>query len=97
MENGFQREVLERLTKIETKLDDYKEIKEKNEIAYTKSMNNEKDMYATLDTLILDLYAGNMKIVKNGACNTYIKNKKNIKKLYLQKDKKYTNDSSCNY
>ena len=43
------------------------------------NMNNEKDMYATLDTLILDLFAGNMRIIKNGACNTYIKNKKNIK------------------
>lgn len=51
MESGFQREVLERLTKIETKLDDYKEIKEKNEIAYTKSMNNEKDIIDIQDKL----------------------------------------------
>lgn len=43
------------------------------------NMNNENDMYATLDTLILDLYEGKMKIIKNGACNTYIKNKKNVK------------------
>lgn len=51
MESGFQREVLERLTKIETKLDDYKELKEKNEIAYTKSMNNEKDINDIQDKL----------------------------------------------
>lgn len=43
------------------------------------NMNNENDMYATLDTLILDLYKGTMRIIKNGACNTYIKNKKTIK------------------
>lgn len=51
MESGFQREVLERLTKIETKLDDYKEIKEKNEIAYTKAMSNEKDIIDIQDKL----------------------------------------------
>lgn len=48
------------------------------------NMNNENDMYATLDSLILDLYSGNMKIIKNGACNTYIKNKKNIKIIKSQ-------------
>ena len=38
----------------------------------------ENDMYASLDLNVLDLYTGKMTIVKNGACNTYIKNKKNI-------------------
>ena len=41
---GFEREVLERLTKIETKLDDYANIREKTEEAYTLSKENEKDI-----------------------------------------------------
>lgn len=45
MENSkFEREVLERLTKIETKLDDYANIREKTEEAYTLSKENEKDI-----------------------------------------------------
>ena len=42
---------------------------------------NKKDMYSTLDACILDLYTGNIDILKNGASNTYIKNKKSIKKI----------------
>ena len=42
------------------------------------SLKVQEDEYATLDMCILDLYEGNMSFVKNGACNTYIKNKKNI-------------------
>ena len=42
------------------------------------SLKAEDDEYATLDMCILDLFEGNMSIIKNGACNTYIKNKKNI-------------------
>ncbi len=41
---GFEREVLERLTKIETKLDDYANIREKTEEAYSLSKENEKDI-----------------------------------------------------
>ena len=37
------------------------------------------EMYATLDFSILDLFTGNVKIVKSGACNTYIKNKKSVR------------------
>lgn len=37
------------------------------------------EMYATLDFTILDLFTGNVKIAKSGACNTYIKNKKNVR------------------
>lgn len=33
----------------------------------------EDDTYATLDIAILDLYAGNIEFIKNGACPTYIK------------------------
>ena len=39
---------------------------------------NSEDMYATLDIEILDLYAGKMQILKNGACPTYIKKNKNV-------------------
>lgn len=38
----------------------------------------ENDMYASLDLNVLDLYTGKLVMIKNGACNTYIKNKKNI-------------------
>lgn len=41
---GFEREVLERLTKIETKLDDYGNFREKTEEAYSLSKENEKDI-----------------------------------------------------
>ena len=39
---------------------------------------NREEMYATLDIEILDLYAGKMQILKNGACTTYIKRGKNV-------------------
>ena len=44
MEKDFEREVLERLTKIETKLDDYGNMREKTEDAYSLSKENEKDI-----------------------------------------------------
>lgn len=44
MEKSFEREVLDRLTTIETKIDDYNNIKEKCEDAYVKSKANEKDI-----------------------------------------------------
>ena len=42
------------------------------------NFNKESDMYATVDMSILDLYKGSILISKNGGCNTYIKNKKNV-------------------
>ena len=39
---------------------------------------NKDEMYATLDIEILDLYAGKMQLLKNGACPTYIKNNKSV-------------------
>lgn len=42
------------------------------------SLKTEKDEFSTLDMCVLDLYEGNMSLIKNGACNTYIKNRKNI-------------------
>lgn len=44
MEKGFEKEVLERLTKIETKLDDYANLREKTEEAHSLSRENEKDI-----------------------------------------------------
>lgn len=43
------------------------------------NLNTDSDMYATLDFAILDLFTGNIKIAKSGACNTYIKNRKNVR------------------
>lgn len=42
---------------------------------------NEEDMYATLDIAIFDLYAKNLEFIKNGACPTFVKNKKNVQIL----------------
>ncbi len=39
------------------------------------------ERYSSLDASILDLYEGKVEILKNGACNTYIKNKKSINKI----------------
>lgn len=44
MEKDFEREVLERLTKIETKLDDYASFRNKTEEAYSLSKENEKEV-----------------------------------------------------
>lgn len=44
MEKDFEREVLERLTKIETKLDDYTNFRNKTEEAYSLSKENEKEI-----------------------------------------------------
>ena len=42
---------------------------------------SKEDMYATLDIAVLDLYAGNLEFIKNGACPTFVKNKKNVQIL----------------
>lgn len=44
MEKDFETQVLTRLAVIESKIDDYNNIKEKCEKAYTKSEANEKDI-----------------------------------------------------
>lgn len=44
MEKEFEREVLDRLTKIETKLDDYNGVKQKTDEAHTLSKENRKDI-----------------------------------------------------
>ena len=50
-EKDFEREVLERLTKIETKLDDYNGIKRKAEDSYVLSKENEKDIKEMKDKM----------------------------------------------
>lgn len=47
----------------------------------TISANTDSDMYATLDVSILDLYSGDMKFIKNGACPTFIKRNGNVEIL----------------
>ena len=41
----------------------------------------QKEEYATLDMCVFDLFNGNIEIMKNGACPTYIKNGKNVEKI----------------
>lgn len=43
-DNSFETEVLTRLAVIESKLDDYKEIKTKTEQAYTIAVDNQKEI-----------------------------------------------------
>lgn len=44
MVEGFETQVLQRLTAIETKLDDYKGIREKAEKAYSLSADNKEEI-----------------------------------------------------
>lgn len=41
-------------------------------------MAKNNEIFATLDIAIVDLYMGNIEIIKSGACPTYIKNKKKV-------------------
>ena len=40
--------------------------------------SSEKEIFATLDIVIADLYTGNIEFMKNGACPTFIKNNKKV-------------------
>ena len=44
-------------------------------------ITSKDDMYATLDMGIFDLYEGKLEFVKNGACPTYVKNRRNVETL----------------
>lgn len=44
----------------------------------TLSANSGEDAYATIDIGILDLYKGNIELIKNGACPTYVKHNKTV-------------------
>ena len=52
-----------------------------NLINSTLNLYTDEDMFTSLDLMILDLYLGKIEMIKNGACSTYIKNKKNITKI----------------
>ncbi len=41
-------------------------------------INQNKEIFATLDIAIVDLYLGTIEFIKSGACPTYIKNKKRV-------------------
>lgn len=47
----------------------------------TLNMAGDDEMYSTLDMSILDLYAQKLEFIKNGACPTFIKNKRNVQIL----------------
>ena len=44
----------------------------------TTIMNANEEIFATLDIVIIDLYNGKIEFIKNGACPTYVKNKKKV-------------------
>ena len=44
----------------------------------TALMNQNSEIFATLDIAIVDLYMGNIEFIKSGACPTYVKNKKRV-------------------
>lgn len=44
----------------------------------TTIMNTNEEIFATLDIAIVDLYNGKIEFIKNGACPTYIKNRKKV-------------------
>ena len=45
------------------------------------TIGEDKEIYATLDIAVLDLYSKNLEFIKNGACPTYVKSGKNIEIL----------------
>ena len=44
----------------------------------TTIMNTNEEIFATLDIAIIDLYNGKVEFIKNGACPTYVKNKRKV-------------------
>ena len=45
------------------------------------NLNKDEEMFASIDISILDLYLGTLTSIKNGSCNTYIKNKNLVEKI----------------
>lgn len=48
------------------------------ELINSSLINQNEEIFATLDIAIIDLYKGNVELIKSGACPTYIKNKNNV-------------------
>ncbi|WP_125154292.1 hemolysin XhlA family protein [Clostridium rectalis] len=51
MDIDIQQEILERIVRIETKIDGYNSTREKADMAYTKAYENEKDIAEMKDNL----------------------------------------------
>ena len=51
VDTNIQQEILERIVRIETKIDGYNSTREKADMAYTKAMQNEKDITEMKDNL----------------------------------------------
>ncbi|KAJ51107.1 hypothetical protein BD780_000229 [Clostridium tetanomorphum] len=51
MDKDIQQEILERIVRIETKIDSYNSTKEKADMAYIKACQNEKDIAEIEDNL----------------------------------------------
>lgn len=49
------------------------------ELINSSLINQNEEIFATLDIAIIDLYKGNIEFIKSGACPTYIKNDKKVK------------------
>lgn len=45
------------------------------------AIEGEKEIFATLDIAVLDLYAKNLEFIKNAACPTYVKNRRDVQIL----------------
>ena len=48
------------------------------ELINSSLINQNEEIFATLDIAIVDLYKGNIEFIKNGACPTYIKHKNKV-------------------
>lgn len=48
------------------------------ELINSNLLNVGEDIFATLDIAIVDLYKGNIEMIKSGCCPTYIKNKRKV-------------------
>lgn len=48
------------------------------ELINTSLINQNEEIFATLDIAIIDLYKGNIEFIKSGACPTYLKNKNKV-------------------
>ena len=48
------------------------------ELINTSLINQNEEIFATLDIAIIDLYKGNIEFIKSGACPTYVKDSKKV-------------------
>lgn len=48
------------------------------ELINSSLINQNEEIFATLDIAIIDLYSGNIEFIKNGACPTYIKQRNKV-------------------